>query len=190
MDLGWFFDLLSQGHVYWAMVTLMWVFLPFLVEIVIFLTNWITTKTFSPDKNFKKCFLLFPFVAPGDVLVYFCILFFLRIESYPSCLWKCVESIQFINHRNQWLFNYVKLIKRLRRFSKHKVILYIIAPSSGDKVISFQLEWYLTWPDPDTDLWLAAALFELTRYWPMIGWNSVTHTQLSWTSYKLGTMFR
>ena len=114
------------------------------------------------------------------------VLFFLRIESHPSCLWKCVESIQCINHRSQWLFNYVKLIKRLRRFSKYKVILYLIAPSSGDKVISFQL---LTWPDPDTDLWLAAALFEPTRYWPMIGWNSVPHVQLcSWTTYKLGTM--
>ena len=66
-DLVGFFDLLSQGHVYWAMVTLMWVFLPVVVEIVIFLTNWITTKTFSPE-NFKKCFLLFPFVAPGRML--------------------------------------------------------------------------------------------------------------------------
>ena len=60
-DLVGFVDLLSHGHVYWAVVTLMWVFLPFLVELIIFLTNWITAArnkyTFSPLKVFKKCFL-------------------------------------------------------------------------------------------------------------------------------------
>ena len=60
-----------------------------------------------------------------------------------------------------------------------------MTPSSGDNIISIQLECYLIWPEPD--LWLAAVLFDLTKYWSLIGWNSLHahNAQLSWTTCKL-----
>ena len=67
-DVVGFFDLMIRGHVHWAMVTLMWVFLPFIVELLIVLTKWINAawhkKPFSSLEHLKKSFLQFPFVAP------------------------------------------------------------------------------------------------------------------------------
>ena len=67
-DLATFWDLLQEGHVLWASLTLTWVFLPWLVKILIVLCSWIkawwTEQAFPLGNNLKKTLMYFPMVGP------------------------------------------------------------------------------------------------------------------------------
>jgi len=105
-DLLGFVDLLSKGHVLWAIAALTWVFFPFVVELAIFLTKWITAvcnndETFSPLKEFKKCFRLFPFVAPVRMLMRWYQLWWHRQGEYRDEYGRRYEVDTWVQKRKE-----------------------------------------------------------------------------------------
>ena len=65
-DLMTFVTLWSQGHPNWAFLTLFWVFLPWLFQVLIVILVWM--RSFCKDEKFcekmKKSFTYFPMVGP------------------------------------------------------------------------------------------------------------------------------